>query len=689
MSAQSVRQYIVRLTNAHNNTREYPLPTEGLNATEVVLKNETLTIRPRSWLPEGESVTGIIAVLHSSPSQISLESRVEGCSVHSLSSTSRDHDILTLPVSEENDYSNTYLRDGDTAKFQYHHFSLTVTVSTDEMPQGYGSGKMAESYESVESQTIAVKQRAPTTPAEKIDSDDDAASETEEEDTNSSSPAAPTTALTTAPTTVPVIPESPAGQKLNRQPATQGVDSSAVEPDTTSPLFQKSRDSQTGGETQAQGDILMRQTAKFSVEANDDMVMQPTKKPTQTYANARRSATPAVNTPNLHDSDDEGDEIVVARTDEATILNTSDLVEPRQVAQKAASRSVSAGSKRKATDDDEEDEENTEVKPVPSPKKRQKGLPKAALLNSDKPSPRRMRPSTQVATLRSSPVKAKAKKGTGKGKGTRASTVELDENIILAPRSSTRSVSPTKASPAKSKKGKKGKASAPPPASAITPSTPAKVSSILLSSAVTTTKPIMAFLRKQLIKVVDDIPSKRTNFICVVPVGKLATTAKVLRSLVLGKLVVTEEWLTDSAEQQELLDPEGYLHPDLPNNEAEIDRSGLFAGCKVWFTKQLHMDYGKKGWASVEALVKEAGAMEVSYGATDYAAGAIRRGDTIFFGRKDQDADVKQLRDDHGQTVYSKDMLTQSIFTGELDLESDAFELKAPAAATKKGGKKR
>ncbi|KAK5746791.1 hypothetical protein LTR17_000421 [Elasticomyces elasticus] len=659
--------------------------------TEVVLKNETLTIRPRSWLPEGESLTNIICVLHSSPSQISLEPHVEGCSVHSPASfTSRNHDILTLPVSEENEYSNTYLRDGDTVEFQYHHFRLTVMPPADVARM---VEQLAESSdESVESQ-IAVKQPALTTPAENIDSDDDAdsedaGSETESEDDNNSSPDAPTT----APTTVGVIAESPAGLKLNRAPSTQGgtLNSSAVEVDTTSPLFQKSRDSQTGGETQAQGDILMRQTAKFSVEANDDMVMQPTKKPSQTYANGRRSATPAVNAPNLHDSDEEGDEIVFARTDEATIPNTSDLVEPRQVAQKAASRSVSAGSKRKAADDDEEDEENTEVKPVPSPKKRQKGLPEAALPNSDKPSPRRMRPSTQVATLRSSPLKAKAKKGTGKGKGKRAATVELDENVTLAPpRSSARLSSPAKPSPSKSKKIKKGKASAPPPASAPPQSTPAKVSSILLSSAVTTSKPITAFLKKQFIKVVDDIPSKRTKFICVVPASGLATTAKVLRSLVLGKLVVTEEWLIDSATQQELLDPEDYLHPDLPNNEAEIDRSGLFAGRKVWFTKQLHMDYGKKGWASVEALVKEAGAMEVSYGATDYAAGAIRRGDTIFFGRKDQDADVNQLRDEHGQTVYSKDMLTQSIFTGELDLDSDAFVLKAPASAPKKGGKKR
>ncbi|KAK5714121.1 hypothetical protein LTR15_011029 [Elasticomyces elasticus] len=541
--------------------------------------------------------------------------------------------------------------------------------------------QLAESYdESVESQTIAVKQPAPTTLAEKIDSDDDAGSETEsEDDDNSSSRAAPTT----APTTVGVIAESPAGLKLNRQP-TQGriIDSSPVEPDTTSPLYQKSRDSQTG-ETQAQGDILIRQ-AKLSEEANDDMVMQSTKKTSKTYANGRRSATPVVNTPNLHDSDEEGDEIAVARPKQATIPDSSDLVEPRQVAQKVASRSIPAGSKRKAANEDEDDEENIEVKSVPSPKKRQKGLPKAAFpQDDDEPSPRRMRPSTQVATLRSSPVKAKVKKATGRGKGKRAATVELDENVTLAPpRSSARLSSPAKPSPSKSKKGKKGKASAPPPAPA-----PPPVSSILLSSAVTVTKAIKELLQKHSIKKIADIPVRKTDFICVVPIGKLATTAKVLRSLVLGKLVVTEDWLIDSADQQKLLDPENYLHPNLPKDEMEIDRSTLFAGTRVWFTKQLHTDYGD-GYASVEALVKEAGALEVSHGATVYAAGAIRRGD-IFFGSKGKDADVVELRDKDGQTVYSKDMLTQSIFTGELDLESDAFELKAPAGATKAGNRKR
>ncbi|KAK4923928.1 hypothetical protein LTR49_008873 [Elasticomyces elasticus] len=641
MSSQSVREHTIRLTNAYNDTQDFPLPIHGLSIAEVVLKNNTLTLRPRSWLPEGESLNVIIAVL----------------------------------LSEENEYSNTYLRNGDTAIFQYHHFRLTL--STDEMPQGYGSGEMAESYdESVESQTIAVKQPAPTTPAENIDNDDDAGSETEEEDPDSSSYAAPTTAPTTVSITTGVIAESPAGQKLNR----------AAEPDTTSPLYQKSRDSQTGGETQAQGDLLMRET--FSVEANDDIVMQSTKKTAKTYANGRRSATPVVNTPNLHDSDEEGDEIAVARPKQATIPDSSDLVEPRQVAQKVASRSIPAGSKRKAAGEDEDDEENIEVKSVPSPKKRQKGLPKAAIPEDDeKPSPRRMRPSTQVATLRSSPVKAKAKKAAWKSKGKRTATVGPSENIILAPRSSTRSVSPTKPSPSKSKKGKKGKASAPPPAPAPPPSTPAKVSSILLSSAVTVTKAITALLQKHSIKKIADIPVRKTDFICVVPIGKLATTAKVLRSLVLGKLVVTEDWLIDSADQQELLDPENYLHPNLPNDESEIDRSTLFAGTRVWFTKQLHMDYGD-GYASVEALVKEAGALEVSHGATVYAAGAIRRGD-IFFGSKGKDADVVELRDKHGQTVHSKDMLTQSIFTGELDLESDAFELKAPAGATKAGNRKR
>ncbi|KAK5695381.1 hypothetical protein LTR97_008887 [Elasticomyces elasticus] len=650
MSSQSVRKHIIRLINAYKDTQDYPLPAAGLAITEIVLKNNTLTLRPRSWLPEGESLNVIIAVL----------------------------------LSEENEYSNTYLRDGDTVDFPYHHVRLTL--STVDMPPADVDRmvkQLAESYdESVESQTIAVKQPAPTTPAEKIDSDDDADSETEsEDDDNSSSRAAPTT----APTTVGVIAESPAGLKLNRQP-TQGriIDRSAVEPDTTSPLDQKSRDSQTG-ETQAQADLLMRQT--FSAQANDDMVMQPTKKPSQTYANARRSATPVVNTPNLHDSDDEGDEIAVARPKQATIPDSSDLVEPRQVAQKVASRSIPAGSKRKAANEDEDDEENIEVKLVPSPKKRQKGLPKAAIPEDEKPSPRRMRPSTQVATLRSSPVKATVKKATSKGKGKRAATVGPSENIILALRSSTRSVSPTKPSPSKSKKGKKGKASAPPPAPAPPPSTPVKVSSILLSSAVTVTKAITALLQKHNIKKIADIPVRKTDFICVVPIGKLATTAKVLRSLVLGKLVVTEDWLIDSADQQELLDPEIYSHPNLPNDETEIDRSTLFAGTRVWFTKQLHTDYGD-GYASVEALVKEAGALEVSHGATVYAAGAIRRGD-IFFGSKGKDADVVELRDKDGQTVYSKDMLTQSIFTGELDLESDAFELKAPAGATKAGNRKR
>ncbi|KAK5112085.1 hypothetical protein LTR85_011666 [Meristemomyces frigidus] len=213
-----------------------------------------------------------------------------------------------------------------------------------------------------------------------------------------------------------------------------------------------------------------------------------------------------------------------------------------------------------------------------------------------------------------------------------------------------------------------------------------KVPKVLLSKT-TLDRGALAWLKKQGIHVVEDVPTKRSHFVCVVPKGRLATTAKILRSLALGKLVVTEDWLIDSKAQGQLLEPDDYVHDTLKPTITH-NRGDLLKGWVVYFTKKLAVDYGTTGWSSIKALANDAGARLVESGSAANGEKTARIGPTIFFGSDGPDDDRTALL--AAQTVvYHKEMLTQSILRGEVDLESDEFMFELPKSAAKTKGKKR
>ncbi|KAI7222471.1 hypothetical protein KC333_g1088 [Hortaea werneckii] len=201
-------------------------------------------------------------------------------------------------------------------------------------------------------------------------------------------------------------------------------------------------------------------------------------------------------------------------------------------------------------------------------------------------------------------------------------------------------------------------------------------------------KTIVAWLKKQGALEIDEVAGRRANFICVVSSGHLATTAKVLRTLALGKLVVTDDWVTDSQEEGQLLEPDDYVHEALQDT-IRTDRSTLFKGYRLYFTKQLAASYGN-GWQSIQTLCEEAGADHVEGGNAASGHSWAALGKTLFFGATPDDLDLKILSQEKGHVIYNKNMLTQSVLDGELKLDNDDFIIKPSNTPLKLGrGSKR
>jgi hypothetical protein len=183
----------------------------------------------------------------------------------------------------------------------------------------------------------------------------------------------------------------------------------------------------------------------------------------------------------------------------------------------------------------------------------------------------------------------------------------------------------------------------------------------------------------------DDIPGKRANFICVVGTGELATTAKVLRSLALGKKVVTDQWIEDSMDADQLLDLEAYIHDDL-GETAHLDRGELLKGKTLFITDAQMKAYGG-GVDNIKLLATAVGAWKVE-------SGSVRKGssmpaaNTIFIGGDGNDPDALKLAKD-GRTVYQKTLLTHSVIKGELLIDEEELEWQPnQLQPTPKSGKK-
>ena len=297
---------------------------------------------------------------------------------------------------------------------------------------------------------------------------------------------------------------------------------------------------------------------------------------------------------------------------------------------------------------------------------------------------------TDISQVSAGPkAAAKAKRGR-LPKVARDETQEKADEIAVATKTVTpKSSGQSKASPRPQRASKNPRASATPSSSSSCSTLTEKLPKILISmSAIANDSSLTKWLKTHGIQIITDVPSRRTDFICVVgDAQRLARTPKVLRTLTLGREVVTEEWIKDSRDAGEIVDPGDYVHQKL-RDIADLDRRHLFNGRNVYFTNGLAKQFGTE-WAKVEALVKEAGASHVDKGSAGKIGNVEDRNNVVLFGCDDSDADVDRLVIEYGRTVYSKDMLKEGIIAGELDLDGDEYKLTADTPTWAKPKKSR
>jgi hypothetical protein len=211
---------------------------------------------------------------------------------------------------------------------------------------------------------------------------------------------------------------------------------------------------------------------------------------------------------------------------------------------------------------------------------------------------------------------------------------------------------------------------------------PTKV--LLSNSAYAEDSKAKNWLKRHGAPVEEKIPGRRGNFVCVVAVGELLATPKVLRSLALGKRVVTDQWVKLSMEHGELLDLDDYVHDDLAHTMS-VDRSKLLHGKALFVTSALEKVYGDS-FAHLKELAAALGAHRVEVGAANKTNGMSDTA-TIFLGRDGDDPEAQKLTEEDGRAVYQKNLLTQSILRGELLLDHDEFKWSSKPARGKKGKK--
>ena len=288
----------------------------------------------------------------------------------------------------------------------------------------------------------------------------------------------------------------------------------------------------------------------------------------------------------------------------------------------------------------------------------------------------------EMATKVAKPAQA-AKKGRGPKPQLRQTQESADEVVVAQPSVSSKkgrkSSSPIVVVHTQRASKRLIRASETPSSSATSSVLTGKVPSILLSSESALRKSCGKWLKQQGATMIDDVKARRANFVCVVKDDKhKLTTAKVLRSLALGKLVVTEKWITESKKAGQLLEPDEFVHPKVKHTISD-DRRSMFEGMNLFFTKTLVNDVYKAGWDDIQALAKEAGASHVEKiesGTFGQLKGSLR---IVCFGHDKDDVDLPRLIGQQGCTIYHKDFLTHSIIAGELDLDDEEYKLSAGA----------
>ncbi|KAJ4364907.1 hypothetical protein N0V95_000554 [Ascochyta clinopodiicola] len=165
----------------------------------------------------------------------------------------------------------------------------------------------------------------------------------------------------------------------------------------------------------------------------------------------------------------------------------------------------------------------------------------------------------------------------------------------------------------------------------------------------------------------------------------LAKTMKFIQAIALGIPIVTDRWLSESAKSEAFLDLSSYK-PSVAQQEKEwgFDLEKVwgvaqtpFKGYAIYFTPALRKTY--TNFREMDQVCQTVGAKVVSK-RTD------KSGKIIVLAKEEEDPDADKMIED-GEMCYHKDLITNSILRGTLDLDSDEFKITAkPATGPRRKG---
>ena len=203
----------------------------------------------------------------------------------------------------------------------------------------------------------------------------------------------------------------------------------------------------------------------------------------------------------------------------------------------------------------------------------------------------------------------------------------------------------------------------------------------------------MKFLTKQGVKTVKSVAD--CTILCVGKNVELKKTSNLILAVASGKEVVTDDWISRSATNGELLDTDDFLAKD-PKREAEWGttlsdaiergRQGIkpLLGYTIFFTPSARKELGK-GFSDIKEIAVFAGAECIK--ATVPRKGPEESPMTVVIAANNDD-ELPNL-EERSWRAYSKEIITLSVLRGRLNLDSDEF-LVSLKATTKAGkGRKR
>lgn len=152
-----------------------------------------------------------------------------------------------------------------------------------------------------------------------------------------------------------------------------------------------------------------------------------------------------------------------------------------------------------------------------------------------------------------------------------------------------------------------------------------------------------------------------------------------LLAVVLGKQIIRDDWIVESAGQKQLLDAANFVLND-PKFEEKWGRAlddiyehpltDLLAGMTLFITPSLKKEYGT-GFKDIEKIATAAGATKVLSRQVKDVNGVVGKGgsvDDVVVMAADDDEQAELLIE-AGVVCYVKDLLSSSIFAGTLNTD--------------------